>query len=110
VGRLRGRLDKLQEKSGYQRWTLVCPECGQEFTVYGDVALEVIVHQWSSQVPDQVLGELVETPEDVRRLFDHEHDPSAFVDKASGLPFLTAPGVGFNLREPPDSEAGKDAT
>src|SRR5215213_4212168 len=98
MGRLRRRLQALREKSTYQRTTLVCPECGEEFTAYGDVALQVIVHQWSSQVPEAKLERGSETPEDIRRLFDHEHDPGAFVEKSSGLPFLSKAAGGFDLR------------
>ena len=104
MGGIRRRLDKLQEKSGYQRTTLVCPECGGEFTAYGDVALEFLVYEWSrgSQVESYR-----ETPEDIRRLFDHEHDPGAFVEKSSGLPFLSKAVSGFNIGTAPErSEDG----
>ena len=94
MGGLRRRLDKLQERSGYQRTTLVCPECGGEFVATGDVALEYIVHEWSRVSQAESYRE---TPEDIRRLFDHEHDPSAFVEKSRGLPFLSKAVSGFNL-------------
>jgi hypothetical protein len=100
MGSLERRLDKLQERSGYQRTTLVCPECGEEFTAYGDVALEFLVHQWVLGPEGEVEAAAAtwrETPEDVLRLFDHEHDPSAFVEKSSGLPFLSKAVSGFNL-------------
>jgi hypothetical protein len=104
VGGIRRRLDKLQEKSGYQRTTLVCPECGGEFVATGDVALEFIVHEWirgSGEAGHH------ETPEDIRRLFDHEHDPGAFVEKSSGLPFLSKAVSGFNIGGSPErSEDG----
>jgi hypothetical protein len=29
--------------------TLVCPVCGEEFVVYGDVAVEYIVWEWSRE-------------------------------------------------------------
>jgi hypothetical protein len=108
MGRLKNRLDTLAKKSDYQLTTLVCPECSQEFTAYGDVALEVIIHQWSSQVPEHVVDGSRETPQDVLRLLDHEHDVSTFLEKSSGLPFLSREVSGFNLREPPDRS--KDAT
>jgi hypothetical protein len=100
VGGVRRRLDKVQEKSGYQRTTLVCLECGEEFTAYGDVALEYIVYEYSqgTQAESYRSGA---TPEDILRIFDHEHDPSAFVEKTSGLPFLSKALSGFNLSEPP---------
>ena len=105
MGRLKQRLDTLAKKSDYQLTTLVCPECSEEFTAYGDVALEFLVHQWVLG-PEGEVGAAAatwrETPEDVLRLFDHEHDPSAFVDKSSGLPFLSKAAGGFDLREVPD--------
>src|SRR5215212_11252339 len=100
MGGIRRRLDKLQERSGYQRTTLVCPECGGEFTAYGDVALEYIVHEYS-RVSQSSAESYRETPEDIRRLFDHEHDPGAFVEKSSGLPFLSKAAGGVELREVP---------
>ena len=103
MGRLRRRLQTLQRKSTYQQTTLVCPECGEEFTAYGDVALEVIVYQWSSEVPEHAASvSRRETPEDVLRLFEHEHDVGAFLEKSSGLPFLSKAGGGFDLREIPE--------
>jgi hypothetical protein len=94
VGGIRRRLDRLQEKSGYQRTTLVCPECGEEFVATGDVALEYIVYEYSQGTQAESYRE---APKDIRRLFDHEHDPSAFVEKSSGLPFLSKAASGFNL-------------
>jgi hypothetical protein len=95
---LRARLRKLQEKSGYQRMTLVCPECGEEFTAHGDVAIEYIVHEWSQETGEKGHHE---TPEDILRLFDHEHDVSAFVEKTSGLPFLSKEVSGLGLGHQP---------
>ena len=104
MGGIRRRLDKLQQKSGYQRTTLVCPVCGEEFVASGDVALEVVVHQWSRVSQAESYRE---TPEDIRRLFDHEHDPGAFVEKGSGLPLLSKAVSGFNLGGAPErSEDG----
>jgi|SRR5215211_431693 len=103
MGRLRRRLQALREKSAYQRTTLVCPECGEEFTAYGDVALQVIVYQWSSQVPADA-HTWRETPEDVLRLFEHPHDVGAFVDKASGLPFLSKAAGGFGFVDLPERD------
>jgi len=111
VGRLRRRLDKLQEKSGYQRTTLICPVCSEEFDVVGDVALQVVVAQWL-RGPEGSSGHGThadtwgETPEDIRRLFDHEHEVGAFLDKGSGLPFLSKAAGGFDLREVPERSCG----
>jgi hypothetical protein len=105
MGSLERRLDKLQEKSGYQRTTLVCPECSEEFTAYGDVAVEYIVVQWSRETGEESYHK---TPEDILRIFDHEHDPSAFVEKSSGLPFLSRAVSGLNLVGVPE-RGGHDA-
>jgi len=99
VGGLRRRLDKLQERSGYQRTTLVCPECGGEFVATGDVALEYIVHEWSRVSQAESYRE---TPGDILHIFDHEHDPGAFVEKSSGLPFLSKAASGFNFGTAPE--------
>ena len=104
MGGVRRRLQTLWKKSSGQRSTLVCPECGEEFTAYGDVALEVIVEQYS-RTSQSSAESYRETPEDILRLFDHEHDCSAFVQKSSGLPFLSKAAGGFDLREVPESEA-----
>jgi len=106
MGRLRRRLQALRERSTYQRSTLVCPECGEEFTVYGDVALEVIVGQWLLGPEGTDLAKLAldDTPEDIRRLFDHEHPVGAFLDKASGLPFLSKAAGGFGFVDLPEAD------
>jgi hypothetical protein len=83
---LKDKLRRLEREVESQRATLVCPECGEEFTAYGDVALEYVVYAWTKEAPEH--AHYRETPEDIQRLFDHEHDPSTFVEKASGLPFL----------------------
>jgi len=102
MGRLRRRLKTLAKKSTGQRTTLVCPECGEEFTCYGDIALEVIVHQWQRGRDGTDLGTEVDLADDVLRLLDHEHEVGAFLDKASGLPFLSKAAGGFDLRQPPE--------
>ena len=47
MGRLRGRLERLEEAAKGETMNLVCPECGAEFVAYGDVPMEFIVHQWT---------------------------------------------------------------
>jgi hypothetical protein len=94
---LRHRLRKLQEKSGYQRMTLVCPECAEEFMAHGDVPVEYIVHEWSQETGEEGYRK---TPEDIVRLFEHEHDVSAFVEKSSGLPFLSREVSGISFGGP----------
>jgi hypothetical protein len=98
---LKDRLDKLRGEAAFQRTTLVCPQCGEEFVCYGDVALEVLVEEYVRGSPDQGYRE---APEDIRRLFDHEHAVGAFVDKASGLPFLSREVSGVNLLTPPERD------
>ncbi len=63
---------------------------------YGDVALEYIVYEYlrGSQAESYRSGA---TPEDILRIFAHEHDPGAIVEKGSGLPFLSKALSGFNL-------------
>jgi hypothetical protein len=102
---LRDRLRKLQEKSGYQRMTLVCPECGEEFTAHGDVAIEYIVREWSRGTGEKGYHK---TPEDIGRLFDHEHDASAFIEKSSGLPFLSREVSGINFGGSPEAIESPD--
>ena|SRR5215208_6156958 len=108
MGRLENRLDRAEKRSDYQRTVLVCPACSEEFVVTGDAALEVIVHQWvlGTEERGSTVDTRRETPEDILRLFEHEHDVGAFLEKSSGLPFLSKAAGGFDLREPPESEAG----
>jgi hypothetical protein len=94
VGGVRRRLERLEEKSGYQRMTLVCPVCGEEFVVYGDVAVEHIVWEWSRGTDGTGHHK---TPESMLRAFEHEHDPARFIEKPSGLPFMSREVSGMNL-------------
>ena len=91
---LRERLRRLEEEIGLERMTLVCPECGEEFAVSGDAPLEYLVYEWSRGVGEEGHRE---TPKAVLRAFSHEHDPGAFLEKESGLPFLSKPVSGMNL-------------
>ena len=91
---LRGRLEKLERETEGEITTLLCPECGEEFTTGGDVALEYIVHEWSKETGEKSYRD---TPEDIVRLFDHEHDVSTFVEKVSGLSFLSREVSGINI-------------
>ena len=103
MGRCRGRLSKLEEAAREETMTLVCPECGAEFVAYGDAPLEFVVHQWALET-----GEAghYETPEDILRLFDHEHDPGALLEKGSGLPFLSREVSGIDLGARAGDEGG----
>jgi hypothetical protein len=90
---IRDRLKRLEEQSDFERMTLVCPECGEEFVVSGDAPMEYIVYEWSKGMG----REDHRTPEDMLCAFEHEHSASAFVEKRSGLPFLSKPVSGMNL-------------
>jgi hypothetical protein len=91
---LRGRLERLERETEGELTTLLCSECGQEFTCCGDVAVEYMVHEWARGTGEQGYRE---TPEDMLPIFDHEHDASAIVEKSSGLPFLSREVSGINL-------------
>jgi hypothetical protein len=91
---LRDRLRRLEETAKGETMTLVCPECGAEFVAHGDVPLEFIVHQWATETGEKGRHE---TPEGILRLFAHEHDPGAFLEKGSGLPFLSREVSGIDI-------------
>jgi hypothetical protein len=91
---LRDKLKRLEAEAEAETTTLVCPECGAEFTAYGDVAVEFIAHEWVSEGGAETYRE---TPEDIQRLFDHEHDSSGFLQKSSGLPFLSKAVSGIDF-------------
>jgi hypothetical protein len=94
---LKDRLKRGQQKTGLGRRVLVCPECGAEFVVWGDAAVEYLCTNWVqgnggvAHGIDLDAAALVErgTPPDVATLFDHEHDSRNFIYKRSGLPFLS---------------------
>ena len=94
MGRFRDRLRRLEEAAKEETMTLVCPECGEEFVAYGDVPVEFIVHQWVRETGDAGHHE---TPEGILRIFAHGHDPGAFLEKGSGLPFLSKAVSGIDL-------------
>ena len=94
MGRFRDRLRKLEEAAQEETMTLVCPECGAEFVAHGDVPMEYIVHQWTRETGETGHHE---TPASILRLFDHGHEPGAFLEKASGLPFLSREVSGINI-------------
>jgi hypothetical protein len=72
----------------------VCPECSEEFNAYGDVAVEYIAHEWASEGREETYRE---TRADIRALFENEHDPGAFLEKTSGLPFLSKAVSGIDF-------------
>ncbi len=106
MGRVRGRLLKLEETAKRETMTLVCLECGAEFVAYGDVPLEFVVHQWVTQTGEEGHHE---TPEGILSISAHEHEPSALVEKTSGLPFLSREVSGIDLgTSPADAGAGDE--
>ena len=103
MGRFRGRLLKLEEAAKGETMTLLCPECGVEFVAYGDVPMEYTVHEWTLETGEAGPHE---TPESILRLFDHRHDPGAFLEKASGLPFLSRAVSGIDVGVRAGDEVG----
>jgi hypothetical protein len=98
VGGLRRKLETLQEKSGYQRMTLVCPECDAEFVAYGDLALELIVLDWQmGQDEESASSGHHKTPEDILRIYNHEHDTYALIEKTTGLPWTSREVSGIDF-------------
>ena len=91
---LERRLRRLEEATQEETMTLVCPKCGAEFVAHGDVPTEFIVHQWTRETGDKGHHE---TPASVLRLFDHGHDPGAFLEKTSSLPFLSKAVSGIDV-------------
>jgi hypothetical protein len=89
---------RLEEAAKRETMTLVIPACGAEFVAHGDVPLEYIVRQWAAETGEEGHHE---TPEDILRIFAHEHDPSAFLEKGSGLPFLSREVSGINIGTSP---------
>ena len=100
---LRDRLAKLEEAAKGETMTLVCPECGAQFVAYGDVSLEFIVHQWVRETGEEGHHE---TAEGILRLFAHEHNPGAFLEKTSGLQFLSKAVSGIDIGARAGDEGG----
>ena len=78
---IRDRVKRLEEATEGERTTLVCPECGAEFVVYGDAPLEYLCWERAENSKAETYREI---PADVIRLTEHEHDANEFVDKATG--------------------------
>lgn len=92
---LRGRLRRMETVLQDETMTLVCPECGEEFTVYGDAPVEYLCWEWTRGFEGETYRE---TPAEMVRAFEHEHDPGAFLERRSGLPFLSKAVFGIDLR------------
>ncbi len=95
---LRRRVGRLEEAAKTETMTLVCPACAAEFVAHGDVPVEFIVHQWAAETGEKGNHE---TPEGILRIFAHEHDPGAFLEKGSGLPFLSKAVSGIDVGATP---------
>ena len=93
MGGMRKRLGRLEELAP-ERAVLLCPACGEEFVVHGDVPLEFLVAEWVRETGQMSRRE---TPEDISALFEHEHDPHGFLEKRTRLPWLGREVSGFNL-------------
>ena len=91
---MRRRAGRLAEAHGLVRATLLCPECGEEFVVFGDAPVEYLTAEWTREAGAQSYRE---TPADIAALFEHEHAPSGFLEKTSGLPWLSREVSGMNL-------------
>lgn len=96
MGNLRARLRRLEHETRSEVYELLCSECGQEFTLLGDAPAEYLVWEWSRGAAS-VDENHHETPPAMLRAFEHEHDPGAFIEKRSGLPFLSKTVSGFDL-------------
>jgi len=98
MGRLRGRLKKVLDATAGEKSTLVCPKCGEMFTVYGDASLQYLAWNWEQASGAETYQK---TPEDVLRLTEHEHDASLFINE-DGDPWLGEffRGMGPTIREP----------
>ena len=93
----------MEEAAKGETMTLVCPECGAEFVAYGDVPMEFIVHEWVRETGEAGHHE---TPEGILRIFAHGHDPGAFLEKGSGLPFLSKAVSGIDIGAGAGGEGG----
>lgn len=84
----------MEEAAKRETMTLLCPECGEEFVACGDVPMEFIIHRWVAETGE---GGHHEMPASILRVFAHEHDPGAFLEKGSGLPFLSREVSGIDI-------------
>jgi hypothetical protein len=108
---LRGRLKRLEQEREGKRWELLCPECGWEITVRGDVPLDLVVYQWEegSEAGDVNPGKGYDP--NLTKLIEHEHDANLFLEKKSGLWMYEQSVSGMNpdkgpgIRRPQSSTA-----
>ena len=97
----RDRVKRLEKKAEGNRTELVCPACGWEITVYGDVWVDVIIYDWEKYQWDHGHREYGHPTEGLHpslvRLLDHEHNPGEFIEKKSGLSLYHPTVSGMNL-------------
>ena len=84
----------MAEEHNLRRMVLVCPDCGEEFVVFGDAPVEYLTAEWTREAGAESHRE---TLAGIAALFDHEHAPSGFLEKTSGLPWLSREVSGMNL-------------
>ena len=95
MSKFKGRLRHLERETEGARWDLVCPECGWEIVVYGDAPIDLIVIEWSQGVDSETHGPPPHPS--LVKLAEHEHDPFNFVERTSGLPWMSREVSGLNL-------------
>ena len=84
--RLRHWIRRLERDADVVTVELRCPECGAEFVTKGaDPLVDFLRHEWAKGYPGETYRE---TPADVLRIANHEHDPSLMIDKATGKPWV----------------------
>ncbi|MDQ5827008.1 MAG: hypothetical protein M3441_22800 [Chloroflexota bacterium] len=85
----RQELERLKRAMAHKKLELVCPVCYERFVVYGrepyDPAVNFLLFLWKEGYQG---GPYREPPEDIRRVAEHEHDASEFIDTATGDPWL----------------------
>jgi hypothetical protein len=105
---LRDRLKRLERESSSERWALICPECGWEITVYGDVPLDLIVYQWHEMAGDENPGKGYHPS--LTKLVEHEHDANLFLEKKSGLWMYEQSVSGMNPEKGPGMRRPQSST
>ena len=98
---LRDKLKRLERATDVRTVELRCPECGAEFAAKGeDPLLDYLAHEWAKGYEGETYRE---TPADVVRIANHEHDPSLMINKATGKPWVGEFFAG-TVRMPDDVE------
>ena len=85
MGRLRGRIEKVQREAKAETMVLVCQECGEEMRVEQDTDLHYLAHRWAEESGAKSYRR---TPRDVFVIANHPHDAEGLIDKRTGEPWL----------------------